>query len=275
MDHLQSALFTLRAKSFVHVLLPKGFTQGAIGEANATLPTGFLLFLSTQLAAIEVEIFIVKFAGQQGGVGVDKMPAQIRFPMLQRLFFNHCLHLLDKLRHGHIEFLEVRGFYGCDVFIPIKARAQFGQFRCGLLVVNIAGLAPFHTRLGGARQVGFNFEDRLRFFGGVFRLIAQQLEHVLHMLLVLFALFLRSRIIFEVIIAVRKSNSSLVGGGDHFAGILKIRIGAEIEEHIHADIVQVRNFGGQLRFFFQVGNAVEFCLNWGQALFINGFDVQA
>ena len=71
-------------KILLHVNLPKRFPKPAIGGRYASLPSGQQFLRALQNAALEIEIFVHERLGKPRRGRIDKMPAEIRFPIIQR-----------------------------------------------------------------------------------------------------------------------------------------------------------------------------------------------
>src|SRR6266536_6702254 len=106
-------------------------------------------------------------------------------------------------------------------------------------------------------QAGLDVHDDLGFgssFGGG---IAQQLQHLLHVLDVLRAKFSRLGIVLKIIVAVGQAETALVEFGDHLAGVLEIGAGPEPEQYLSPLAVQADDFVWQFILRLQGGNAFE------------------
>src|SRR5581483_8854044 len=99
--------------------------------------------------------------------------------------------------------------------------------------------------------------------------LPEQLEHIGHMLDVLFANLLVFRARARVVIALRQAEAALIGFGDFLVSILEILIGAVAEESIDILQVKIGNDWSKLSFALDVCNAIEFRLQRSQALFLD------
>ena len=114
------------------------------------------------------------------------------------------------------------------------------KLRGGHLVIDLVGIAPLNAVHRGLRQRGLEVHDGFGIGRGLLRRLAQQLEHVGHVLDVLVAQFDRLRVCLQVVVAVGKAQATLVGAGDLHHRILGVRLGAEVEQHVDAVAVQTR-----------------------------------
>ena len=78
----------------------------------------------------------------------------------------------------------------------------------------------------------------LRVGGSLRGRFTRQLQHLLHMRYVLLAQLHRLGIRFQVVVAIRKTETALVGIRNHLRGVLGVRGGIEVEESYSAQEVK-------------------------------------
>ena len=82
-------------------------------------------------------------------------------------------------------------------------------------------------------------------------------------------------VVLQVVVAVGQAEPALVQIGDQLGGILKVLIGAEAEEHVHALAVQLGEQMGKALLILEPGNLVELALERGGAELLNAGLVHA
>ena len=85
MHHLDGAGFTVWWEGTINVSLAQCVTKIAIRGAHAAAPARLLLFRSGQSVGEEVEVFIDHCLVHMRRRFMNDLPAQIGFPMLQRM----------------------------------------------------------------------------------------------------------------------------------------------------------------------------------------------
>ena len=127
----------------------------------------------------------------------------------------------------------------------------------------------------GLGQLGLNPQDGLRLFLRRGIVITQQLQHVGYMHLVFLAGLLRLGVIFDVVIAIGKPQSSLAHSSNVHAGVVQVRLRAKAEKDIHIQRVHVSHGFNKLVFIGNRGNALQQRLECGTAQRIDGFLIHA
>ncbi len=69
------------------------------------------------------------------------VPAQIRFPIVQRVRIDYFLHVLDEVRLNHVERIERRRAHAFEVGVPVECWTQRGQLLIAQLVINLLRIA--------------------------------------------------------------------------------------------------------------------------------------
>ena len=83
------------------------------------------------------------------------------------------------------------------------------------LVVDLVGIAPRHQLERPFGQAGLEAHYGLRVGSSLLRPLAQQLQHLLDMLHILVPQLDGFRVVFEIIIAVRQTQTALIGLRNH------------------------------------------------------------
>ena len=157
------------------------------------------------------------------------VPAQVGLPVIQRSSLYHRVHLFEEFGFGYIHHLRGRSTNSCQVNVPIKVGTQGCEVFGFEFVIDLVRVATADPIQGAFGESGFDIHYRFSFcrcFGGS---VAQQFKHFLDMVYVLLAQFHGLGIIFDVVIAVGKCHSSLIGFCDGLGRILEILIGGESE----------------------------------------------
>src|SRR5206468_12033841 len=76
------ARFRFRRAIIGDIKCPERFADGPISRNDNTFPARLDLFRATKDAVLEIEILVYEIIGKFGRGGVDEMPAQIRFPIV-------------------------------------------------------------------------------------------------------------------------------------------------------------------------------------------------
>ncbi len=108
------------------------------------------------------------------------------------------------------------------------------ELRHGHLVIDLVRVAPVGAVHRRVRERRLDVHHGLGFGGGFRGIVAHQLEHVRHVLEILPAQLLRLVVVVAIILAVRQTESALLGLGDHLRAVLEILLGPKIEDGVRA-----------------------------------------
>ena len=142
-------------------------------------------------------------------------------------------------------------------------------------MVEVFRIAHLHALHCGLRQFGLDTHDGLGFFLCGSLIVAQQVEHLCDVFLILLACFLGLGIVTDVIIAIREPQSSLGHTGDYHAGVVQIGLCAEAKKRLNSQRVQVSDGFNDLIFGLDSGNAIQFGLQRSRAFFVYGLLIHA
>src|SRR5207253_10026481 len=97
-----------------------------------------------------------------------------------------------------------------EIFAPVERRAERLQFLPAQFVIQLGWIAALHASERPFRKCSLDLRDSLCFGRGGFWLISQQLEHLLDVDQIFLPQLLRFISIFQVVVAIRQSYTSLV-----------------------------------------------------------------
>ena len=167
-----------------------------------------------------------------GASACTQMPAQVSLPVGQTFLFESLVHRLEEAGRADVQRRE-RGHADLgEIDLPVELGGELLQFRAGHLVVESFGVAPFDPRHGTLGQRGFDAHHGLRFGGSGLGLVAEELEHFLHVRQVGFAQFDRLGVVLSVVVAVGQAESALIGVGDDLIGVVGVLDGFKTEQDI-------------------------------------------
>ena len=192
-----------------------------------------------QVSAEEIEVLPHESGGKIGRAIVRRVPPQVRLPLGQGARLELVLHFREKRGLGDVDHALQREPAGFPVFRPVERGRQRGQVGAGHFVELLIRVAEFHLcqRRFGERR--FDLHDGLRFGLGGGGRIAQQFEHVRHMLQVFGARLFALGVGLGVVIAIRKPQTAGRRESDHSFGVGEILVGAESEDRVAARRLQV------------------------------------
>ena len=180
MHHLNGASLALRRKGAVHIGLPKSFAQVAISGLSAAPPARKLLLLAGQRVRKEVKIFVRQGFSQIGRGPVNKLPAHVGFPVLQRMHREQFLFGTEEIGRRDDVVIAGRGVHRLHVTFPVNGRhkrTNLGQAHFVVHVLGVAALNVIHLCL---RHRGFQFNDRVCIPAGLRFFFSGQHKHLAH-----------------------------------------------------------------------------------------------
>ncbi len=124
------------------------------------------------------------------------------------------IEFFEESRRRGIHDLELRRFERHEIGLPVEIRRQNLQVSNLDLVLAFVGIATLHARHGRIGQRGLKTHHCGRVFLRCFRTLAQQLEHLLHMLHIALADLFGFGVVFDVVVAVWKSEPALEDCGN-------------------------------------------------------------
>ena len=189
MDHLQSGGLALRRKFFGDIRLAQGLSQISVGKLHAAFPAGTKLLGSCKDLSVEGEVFVDKGSWQQRRGMMCRLPAKISLDVFHIAGRHQLVHALHEIGHGYIEAIEAGAGNANEILFPGKSGTQLLKLNGGHLVIDLVGIAPLHSIHRGLRQLALEGQDSLGIGGSLQRRLAQQLEHVGHVLDILVAQF--------------------------------------------------------------------------------------
>ena len=144
--HFQHALLTFRTKGHIDISLSQRFAQLPVGKVHAALPTRLNLFLARELL-LKLEVGIHEWLRKPRSGSIQHMPAYVGLQRIQRLRFQHAVHLLEEIRIRDIELRKP----GCadrrEVAIQIKIgteRRRLVAAHLMIAVLRITALGAVH-----------------------------------------------------------------------------------------------------------------------------------
>ena len=150
------------------------------------------------------------------------MPAHVDFPGVERLGFDHRIHLLEEIRIRNVEIREAGSTHRREITIQIKIGSQRGRLIPAHLMVTVLGIAPqraIHRSLGQGR---FDTQDCLGRIGRLLRRSASECKHLRRVLSQMLAHLRHFCVIFDVVIAVRERQSALIHISDDHVCIVQV-----------------------------------------------------
>ena len=238
---LECAHLRFRREIIGHVKFAETFAQFFIRLRHHAFPARLQLLRARQGFAEEIEIFLNEFLREHRSRCVEHMPAQINFPVVHRRARKNLIRGLEEFRLADIDITRLDEFYLLEVIVPLPVRSE--SLEIGLLhfVVVLLRIAQLHARPRRLRQRRFDGEHFLRVLRRLILRLAEQREHLRHVLHVLVADLFRTGVVLRVVIPVGQRESALERLTDHHLAVLRVLVRAETEERRHPDRVQVRD----------------------------------
>ena len=246
LHHFDSACLVVRPEYLIHVELAKGHAEVAVGGADAALPARLNLLLASHVLAVELEVLVHEHLGQHRGIAIQGPPAEIGLPVVERHRVELLVHSLEEIWIADVEAGELGRAVIGEILGEFEVRGHRNDLRRLHHVVALLGIAAFGAVHGNLRQPGLDRKHGLSFGGSVLRFIACQLEHLLHVLLILLPRLHRLGIVFDVVVAIRQRDSTLVEVRDGQTGIVHVGHGIETEQHRDAMAMHVGDLRNDL-----------------------------
>ena len=184
---------------------------------------------------LKLKILVDERLGQGRSVIVNRFPAQINLPVVERNVIELLVHLLEKIRITHIQRSELRRAIVGKIKSQVEIRSRARDFRDRHLMIAILGIAPRRAVHRSLRQPCLHRQYRLGFGSGRFRFVAGELEHLLHVLHILLPRLHRLRIILYVVIAIRQRDASLIEKRNRLGRIVHVGLRIESKQRRSAD----------------------------------------
>ena len=162
-DFAEGGRFHIGSKVLGDVKLAEGFAEGAIGGLDATLPASLLLGRAGELAAVEVEVLLVKGVREAHGKGVSEMGAEISLNGGQIGIGDGFVERGEKVGRDDVQLLDGGGAHHLDIFRCVDGGRGGREAGEGHHVVDFGGIAAFDVALGGFGEGGFEVQDLLGF----------------------------------------------------------------------------------------------------------------
>ena len=200
--HLDGAGLTLWWEGTIDVGLAKCFAEIAVRGAHTAAPARLLLFCPGQTVGEEVEVFVDHSLVHVRRRFVNDLPAQIGFPMIERMLLQQFLFRAEEIRRRQNVVVAGRSLHCLQVRIPINRWRKFTHLGQAHLVVNVLGIAALdvvHLRL---RDFGFEFDHRAGVGSGLRRRFARKGEHLLQVCTILLEDLGRLLVCFQIVIAI-------------------------------------------------------------------------
>ena len=180
------------------------------------------------------------------------MPAQISFPILDRCRCKQTVGCFEKIGLMHIDVARRGQTDFLKVIRPTPIRRDALKFLRRHFVVILLRIAQLHSRARSLGQRSFKLENFLRIAFRIGRRLAGERQHLAHVRDVRVPQFLRSLVIFRVVIAVGHPESALHRLRDLMRAVLVVLARTEIEKRVHADHVQMRDLLQHIMSIFHV-----------------------
>ena len=109
---------------FLHIKLSNAFAEAARSGVKHTAPARLLHFLSIQVVAVEIEVFLVEVVAQQVGAAGDDFPFQIVLDGAQVRVEDDAVHGTDEVGHPHVDATKFECRSACvnEVVSPFEIR---------------------------------------------------------------------------------------------------------------------------------------------------------
>ena len=228
----------------LHVGLPHHFSEGAIHRAHGATPEGPLRFRTSERFAVEREVLRIKRWSEHACAGIEHHPAQVGFPVLQGRDHDEIVDGLEITRHHEHERLEVLQPPRSEVAVPVKIRHHPGQGLHGHLVVIRRPIPGGFLGDMGLSKARFQGQDRRRRSVTLRQL--SKLKHLGDVRLIGRPQLLAPRIVFQIILPLRKAKARLPAI-DHIAGrVLEIRHLAHANGHFIAPAIGLGEVGAKV-----------------------------
>ena len=229
----------------------------------------------TRELLLKLEVGIHEGLRKPRSGSIQHMPAHVSFQRIQRLRFQHAVHLLEEIGIRDVELRKP----GCADRREVAIQIEIGTERRRLVaahlmvaVLRIAALGAVHRV---CRKQGFNHQDGLRRLRRLLRTLAcqgKQLRGVVDQNLTLLNFV---GIILDIVIAVGQREPALVDVGNNLVRIMQVRLRVEIEQRVRPNQVYVRDLINQRTLIVDRSNAVQFRLYRRDSFSVERFLVHA
>ena len=239
-NHLDSARFAVGRECAVDVGLAEGFSQIVVGGTDASPPAWLLLFGAGQCTREEVEILIDHRFVQVRRDMMNHLPAHVDLPVLERMRGDQFFFGAEKIRRGHNVVVAGWRLHRLQISLPIDGGRELPHLRQRHFIVDVLGIAAFyviHLRLG---HRGFQVNHGAGVGCGLSFRFACQHEHLLNVSSIFRKQLLRLVIVFQVVVAIRKTQPALIDLRDDFGSVVIILLAGETEEGRIRLIVRLR-----------------------------------
>ena len=105
--HFQHALLAFRAEGQFNIALSQRFADPVINCIDTTFPARLDLWLSAE-CLLHFEVCVNERIRKPRSSSIQKMPADVRLPGIQRFRVKQRVHLLKEFRIADIQFRELR-----------------------------------------------------------------------------------------------------------------------------------------------------------------------
>ena len=129
MHHLESPGLGLRRKILLHVELPEGLAEHAVGRLHAALPARQDFLRARQRLAAEIKVLGDEFFSEPGCRRIHQMPTQVSFPVVDGCRGQLRVEGLKKVRLSDVDFFQFRMSRGLEIRFPGKIRRERFQVR--------------------------------------------------------------------------------------------------------------------------------------------------
>ncbi len=274
-DQLERTRFCFRREIFRHVKFAERFPDGLVGRNHDAFPARLDLFRAAQSRIVEIEVLVHEVFRELGGGGVDKVPAQISFPIVDRGVRESCAGDFEEVRLMNVDVARLDKIDFFEVIGPVPIRRERLQVGLRHFVVVFLRIAQFDAGARGLRKRSFQRENLFRVLARGRLRFAEQRQHLRDMIDILVAQLLRSIVRFRVVIAVRHAESALNNIRNHHGAVLVVLPGAEPEECANPERVQMRDFFEHIIAIFHRVDALELVVQRFGAHGFNRFLVHA
>ena len=145
------------------------------------------MFCATKDAVLKIEILVYEIIGKFGRGGVDEMPAQIRFPIIEWCGRESGVGRFEEFRLLHVDVARLNQIDAFEIIRPIPVGRQRLEILLSHLVVVFLRIAEFDACARGLGEQGFERHDLFRVIGSFVLGLAEQRQHFGNMIEILVA----------------------------------------------------------------------------------------
>jgi hypothetical protein len=208
----------------------KARAEVGVDRRRAAAPQRVLLLAPRERLAEEVEVLGLELRRERVGRGVDEVPAHVGLPVGDRDLRQHLVGRLEELRVRDVDLQILRQAEPREVVRPREVGRELGQVGRAHDVVLRREVAQLDGAARGAGEPGLDGHHGLRVLRGLLGRVAEELEHVRHVLDEVGAQLDRLLVGLRVVLLGRQAQAALPGEADDHRAVLEVGERAEAEE---------------------------------------------